>query len=289
MVRRWARWIGLGVLLVVLLALGTWRLLREIPGLLANAEDTIRREAEALGFRVSFRDVRFHPLHLRLSLEDLNIRDGIADIPLAHADHVELSLSPRRILSGLSPVSRVLVRTYSVQAGEANRPLLETLRASGKEGGGGGGRCASRGIPPRRRRPHRSHGTARAVGGEGPGGANPARPVSRDACQRGGSTRRRTVCPAGSGERKCALRRGGGRLLLEGRYYSGPQAQRIGASREALFVRAVGRGSACDGPEILRGDRYRGLDGVRSLRRGLAPPRGASGGSLVLCPGGGAP
>src|SRR3990172_6403298 len=83
MVRRWARWIGLGLLLVVLLAFGTWRLLREIPGLLANAEDTIRREAEALGFRVSFRDVRFHPLHLRLSLEDLNIRDGIADIPLA--------------------------------------------------------------------------------------------------------------------------------------------------------------------------------------------------------------
>ena len=136
MVRRWARWIGLGLLLVVLLAFGTWRLLREIPGLLAKAEDTIRREAEALGFRVSFRDVRFHPLHLRLSLEDLNIRDGIADIPLAHADHVELSLSPRRILSGLSPVSRVLVRTYSVQAGEANRPLLEKLRASGKEGGG---------------------------------------------------------------------------------------------------------------------------------------------------------
>src|SRR3990172_3733154 len=246
MVRRWTRWIGLGLLLVVLLAFGTWRLLREIPGLLANAEDTIRREAEALGFRVSFRDVRFHPLHLRLSLEDLNIRDGIADIPLAHADHVELSLSPRRILSGLSPVSRVLVRTYSVQAGEANRPLLEKLRASGKEGGGEG-------------------------------------------CQGGGPTRRRTVCPAGSGERKCALRRGGGRLLLEGRYYSGPQAQRLGASREALFVRAVGRGSACDGPEILRGDRYRGLDGVRSLRRGLAPPRGDSGGSLVLCPGGGAP
>src|SRR4030067_830871 len=133
--RRWARWIGLGLLVVVLLAFGTWRLLREIPGLLANAEDTIRREAEALGFRVSFRDVRFHPLHLRLSLEDLNIRDGFADIPLAHAGHVELSLSPRRILSGLSPVSRVLVRTFSVQAGEANRTLLEKLRASGKEGG----------------------------------------------------------------------------------------------------------------------------------------------------------
>src|SRR4030066_1414916 len=136
MARRWARWIGVGLPLGVLLAFGAWRLLREIPGLLAKAEDTIRREAEALGFRVSFRDVRFHPLHLRLSLEDLNIRDGIADIPLAHADHVEVSLSPRRILSGLSPVSRVLVRTFSVEAGEANRPLPEKLRASGKEGGG---------------------------------------------------------------------------------------------------------------------------------------------------------
>src|SRR4030066_101081 len=135
MARRWARWIGLGLRLVVLLAFGTWRLLREIPGLLATAEDPRRRGGGALGFRVSFRDARFHPLHLRLSLEDLNIRDGIADIPRAHADHVELSLSPRRILSGLSPVSRVLVRTFSVQAGEANRPLLEKLRASGKEGG----------------------------------------------------------------------------------------------------------------------------------------------------------
>src|SRR3972149_1199591 len=81
MARRWARWIGFGVLLLVLLALGAWRALRGVPG------------------------------------------------------HVELSLSPRRILSGLSPVSRVLVRTFSVQAGEANRTLLEKLRASGKEGG----------------------------------------------------------------------------------------------------------------------------------------------------------
>src|SRR3989304_4195205 len=137
MVRRWARWIGLGLLPVVILSFRPRRLLREIPGLLANGEDTIRREAEALGFRVSFRDVRFHPLHLRLSLEDLNIRDGIADIPLAHADHVELSLSPRRILSGLSPVSRVLARAFSVQRSEANRPLLEKLRASGEAGGRG--------------------------------------------------------------------------------------------------------------------------------------------------------
>src|SRR3972149_5968899 len=136
MVRRWTRWIGLGLLLVVLLAFGTWRLLREIPGLLANAEDTIRRGAEALGFRVSFRDLRFHPLHLRLSLEDLNIRDGIADIPLAHADHVELSLSPRRILSGLSPVPRVAVRTFPIRAGGANRPSLENPRPPGEEGGG---------------------------------------------------------------------------------------------------------------------------------------------------------
>src|SRR3972149_5598323 len=67
MARRWARWIGLGLLLVVLLAFGTWRLLREIPGLLAKAEDTIRREAEALGFRGSFRPVRF--LGTRVSVE----------------------------------------------------------------------------------------------------------------------------------------------------------------------------------------------------------------------------
>jgi hypothetical protein len=137
MARRWAWWIGLGLLFVVLLAFGTWRLLQEVPGLVAKAEDAIRREAEAIGLTLSFRDLRFHPLHLRISLEDLDIRDGIAGKPLAHADHVEVSLSPRRFLSGLIPVSRVLVRTFSVTAGEANRPLLEKIRGSGKGGGAG--------------------------------------------------------------------------------------------------------------------------------------------------------
>jgi hypothetical protein len=137
MARRWAWWISLGLLLVVLLAFGTWRLLQEVPGLMAKAEDTIRREAEALGLTLSFRDLRFHPLHLRVSLEDLDIRDGIAGIPLAHAEYVEVSLSPRRFLSGLTPVSRVIVRTFSVHVGEANRPLLEKIRGSGKRGEAG--------------------------------------------------------------------------------------------------------------------------------------------------------
>lgn len=128
---------GLGFVLVVLLAFGTWRLLREVPGLLAKAEDAIREEAEALGFRVTFRDLRFHPLHLRVSLQDLDVRDAVADVPLAHADHVDVSISPRRILAGKLPVSRILVRTFSVQAGEANRPLLEKLRASGEGEKGG--------------------------------------------------------------------------------------------------------------------------------------------------------
>ncbi|MDH3238325.1 MAG: hypothetical protein OEM47_07370, partial [Deltaproteobacteria bacterium] len=132
MARRWAWRIGLGLFLVVLLAFGIRRLLQEIPPLLAKAEDTIREEARALGLRVSYRELRFHPLHLRVSLEELDIRDDIADIPLAHAGHVDVSLSLRRILSGALPVSRVLVRTFSVHAGEANRPLLDTLRASGK-------------------------------------------------------------------------------------------------------------------------------------------------------------
>src|SRR3972149_374768 len=137
MARRWAWWIGLGLLLVVLLAFGPWRLLQGVPGLMAKAEDTIRREAEALGLELSFRDLRFHPLHLRISLEDLDIRDGIAGIPIAHANHFQVSLPPRRFLSGLTPVSRVLVRTFSVHAGEANRPLLEKVRGSGKGGEAG--------------------------------------------------------------------------------------------------------------------------------------------------------
>ncbi|MGB3097360.1 MAG: hypothetical protein WBB46_11600, partial [Candidatus Deferrimicrobiaceae bacterium] len=93
MARRWAWWIGSGLLLVVLLAFGTWRLLQEIPGLMAKAEDTIREETEALGLRVSYRDLRFHLLHFRVSLEDLDILDGIAGVPLARAEHVDVSLS----------------------------------------------------------------------------------------------------------------------------------------------------------------------------------------------------
>jgi autotransporter translocation and assembly factor TamB len=132
MARRWAWRIGLGFFLVVLLAFGIRRLVQEIPPLLAKAEHTIREETRAMGLRVSYREFRLHPLHLRVSLEDLEIQDDIAGIPLAHARHVDVSLSLRKILSGEMPVSRVLVRTFSVYAGEANRPLLEKLRASGK-------------------------------------------------------------------------------------------------------------------------------------------------------------
>jgi len=132
MARRWAWRIGLGLFLVVLLAFGIRRLIQEIPTLLAKAEDTIREEARAMGMRVSYREFRLHPLHLRVSLEDLDIQDDIAGIPLAHARHVDVYLSLRRILSGAMPVSRILVRTFSVHAGEANRPLLDKLRASGK-------------------------------------------------------------------------------------------------------------------------------------------------------------
>src|SRR4030042_45044 len=73
MARRWTWWIGLGVLPVVLLSLGTRGLL---PG---------------------------------------------GALPL----------------SGLTPVSRVLVRAFSIHAGEANRPLLEKVRGSGKGGEAG--------------------------------------------------------------------------------------------------------------------------------------------------------
>ena len=121
----------------MLLAFGTWRLLRGIPALLAKAEDAVREEAGALGLEVSFRDLRFQPLHLRVSLRDLDVRDAVADVPLAHADHVDVSFSPGRLLTGKSPVSRILVRTFSVEAGETNRPLLDKLQASGEGEGGG--------------------------------------------------------------------------------------------------------------------------------------------------------
>jgi len=83
------------------------------------------------GLRISYSGLKFHPLHLRISLDNLVVIDGLAGAGLATAGSVDVSLSPLRFLAGDIPVSRIRIRNFRVQAGEANRALYERL-TSGK-------------------------------------------------------------------------------------------------------------------------------------------------------------
>lgn len=134
MTRRWAWWTAGGLLLVVLLALGAWRFSRGIPDRLRKAEEDIKKEAARYGLRVSYRNPQFHLLSPRISLDNVEIRDALADLPLFSAETLDLSLSPARLLSGGSPVSRIRVRKFLLTAGEANRPVLDRLLSA--KGGG---------------------------------------------------------------------------------------------------------------------------------------------------------
>ncbi len=136
MARRWAWWTGSILLAVVLLTVGAWRLAREVPDRLRSAGDAIRREAASVGLTVSFRNLEFHPLYLRVSADNLSVDDALSGLPLARAERVDASLSIAGILAGGSPVSRIRVWNYTLEAGEANRALLEKIRsASSGEGG----------------------------------------------------------------------------------------------------------------------------------------------------------
>jgi hypothetical protein len=134
MTRRWAWWTAGGLLLVVLLALGAWRFSRGIPDRLRKAEEDIRREAARYGLGVSFRNPRFHLLSPRISLDNVEIRDVLADLPLFAAETLDLAFSPTRLLSGGSPVSRIRIRKFLLTAGEANRPVIDRLLSA--ESGG---------------------------------------------------------------------------------------------------------------------------------------------------------
>ena len=128
MTNRRVRWAVLGVLLALLLILGVWILLREVPQLLRKAEETIAEESARLGLKVSFRNLRFQPMGLRVSLDNLVVEDAEAGLPLLRAEQADLTISPGRILSGYSPVSRVRLRRFALHFQEGNRPLLERIR-----------------------------------------------------------------------------------------------------------------------------------------------------------------
>jgi len=135
MSRRWAWWTAGGLLLlVVLLAFGAWRLSREIPDRLRKAEEAIREEAARYGLRVSYRNLRFHLLYPHVSLDNLVVVDEQPGIELLRAESVDVSLSPGRLISGDSPVSRIRLRKFALHAEEADRPVFDRLRAGKRTG-----------------------------------------------------------------------------------------------------------------------------------------------------------
>ena len=103
-------------------------LLREIPERLRKAEETIAEEGARLGLMVRYRNLRFQPMTLSVSLDNLVVEDAEAGLPLLRAEQVDVTVSPRRILSGYTPVSRVRLRRFDLHFQEGNRSLLERLR-----------------------------------------------------------------------------------------------------------------------------------------------------------------
>lgn len=136
MSKRRLRWSG-GLLLALLLAVAGWRLSLEIPERVRRAVDSLVEAAAREGLAVRFGGWKFHLLHLHVSLDNVDVRDVSADLPLLSARSIDVSLSPSRFLAGDLPVSRVRVRNFRLEAGERNRALYDRW-AAGRKGGPAG-------------------------------------------------------------------------------------------------------------------------------------------------------
>ncbi|MBP2690193.1 MAG: hypothetical protein H6Q83_2380, partial [Deltaproteobacteria bacterium] len=73
-------------------------------------------------------------LHLHVSIDNVVVRDALADLPLGSARSVDVSISPLRFLTGDLPVSRIRVRDFHLEAGEQNRALYDRWMSTQKEG-----------------------------------------------------------------------------------------------------------------------------------------------------------
>lgn len=133
--RRWAWWTAIGILVAVLAGLGAWRIKLELPDQLRRIENALRDEAARYGIGVSWRSLRFHPFYLSITFDDVRLRDTIANLPLGSARTVDVSLSPRLLLFGESPVSKIRVRGFTFRFGEADLPILDRIRAAPSGGG----------------------------------------------------------------------------------------------------------------------------------------------------------
>ncbi|MGZ8447614.1 MAG: hypothetical protein ACXWWM_07530, partial [Candidatus Deferrimicrobiaceae bacterium] len=130
---RWVRWTG-GGLLVLLLSVVGWRLSLEIPERVRRAGAALVDAAAREGVTVRYGELKLHLLHLHVSIDNVVLRDALADLPLGSARSVDVSLSPLRFLMGDLPVSRIRVRKFHLEAGERNRALYDRWRTTWKEG-----------------------------------------------------------------------------------------------------------------------------------------------------------
>src|SRR3990170_2118082 len=133
MSRRWVRWTG-GGLLVLFLSVVGWRLSLEIPERVRRAERTLLEAAARQELSVRYDALKLHLLRLHVSIDNVFLRDALADLPLGSAGSVDVSLSPLRFLTGELPVSRVRIRNVRLEAGERNRALYDRWTAARKEG-----------------------------------------------------------------------------------------------------------------------------------------------------------
>ena len=130
---RWVRWTG-GGLLVLLLSVVGWRLSLEIPEKVRRAGEALVEAAAREGVAVRYAALKLHLLHLHVSIDNVVLRDALADLPLGSAGSVDVSFSPFRFLTGDLPVSRVRVRNFHLEAGERNRALYDRWMSTRKEG-----------------------------------------------------------------------------------------------------------------------------------------------------------
>lgn len=130
---RWVRWTG-GCLLVLLLSVVGWRLSLEIPERVRRAGAALADAAAREGVAVRYDGLKFHLLHFHVSIDNVVVRDALADLPLGSARSVDVSLSPLRFLTGDLPVSRIRVRNFRLEAGERNRALYDRWMSKRKEG-----------------------------------------------------------------------------------------------------------------------------------------------------------
>ncbi|MDO8739117.1 translocation/assembly module TamB domain-containing protein [Candidatus Deferrimicrobium sp.] len=130
---RWVRWTG-GGLLVLLLSVVGWRLSLEIPERVRRAGAALVDAAAREGVGVRYGELKLHLLHLHVSIDNVVLRDALADLPLGSAGSVDVSFSPLRFLTGDLPVSRVRVRNFRLEAGERNRALYDRWISTRKEG-----------------------------------------------------------------------------------------------------------------------------------------------------------